>query len=112
MFLLELMANFIGLIGVGVIFWGAMRAIIGLLRSESSKSAGALICKQREHLRHHFGSFILLGLEFLLAADIILTIVEPSTEGLIILGSIIILRSIIGFFLDKEIGKSHNCNNE
>ena len=43
-------------------------------------------------------------LEFLIAADIIHTIVKPTLEELAILGSIVIIRTIISYFLGKEMG--------
>ena len=45
----------------------------------------------------------MLGLEFLIAADIIRTIVKPSLEELAILGSIVVIRTVINYFLGKEL---------
>jgi len=73
---------------------------------------GINICKPREMLRHQFGSYLLLGLEFLIAADIIHTIVTPDMQGLIVLGAIVIIRTITGYFLNKELKEAHNCQKE
>jgi uncharacterized membrane protein len=43
-------------------------------------------------------------LEFLIAADIIHTIVEPTLKELAILGGIVVIRTIISFFLGRELG--------
>ena len=59
-----------------------------------------------------FGSYLLLGLEFMIAADIIYTIAKPNTEGLITLGSIVAIRTVISYFLNKEIEGRHNCQDK
>ena len=57
----------------------------------------------KNQLRLHLGSYILLGLEFLIAADIIETVLHPTTERLIVLGVVVLIRTIISFFLDREL---------
>ncbi|GAI52571.1 unnamed protein product, partial [marine sediment metagenome] len=44
-----------------------------------------------------------LGLEFELAADILLTIIEPTWERLGLLGAVIAMRTILSFFLEYEM---------
>jgi Protein of unknown function (DUF1622) len=55
-------------------------------------------------VRTVFGRSILLGLEFLVAADIIRTIaVEPSLENVGVLGLIVLIRTFLSFSLEVEI---------
>ena len=54
--------------------------------------------------RSNVGRAILLGLEFLVAADIINTVaIEPTIQSLLILGGIVIIRTILSFSLEVEI---------
>lgn len=54
--------------------------------------------------RSNLGRAILLGLEFLVAADIINTVaIEPSLESLLILGGIVLIRTFLSFSLEVEI---------
>jgi uncharacterized membrane protein len=54
--------------------------------------------------RSNLGRAILLGLEFLVAADIINTVaIEPSIQSLLILGGIILIRTFLSFSLEVEI---------
>jgi uncharacterized membrane protein len=99
----------VGIIGIAVIVWGALLCFIKLLRLEYRAFKGDNICSLREALRHHFGSYILLGLEFLIAADIVRTVVNPDFEGLIILGAIVLIRTVISYFLNRELTNLHNC---
>jgi len=59
-------------------------------------------------MRHHFESYILLGLEFLVAADVVHTLTRPSLSERAILASIVAIRTVLGFFVYREIA-SHPC---
>ncbi|HKP98754.1 MAG TPA: DUF1622 domain-containing protein [Actinomycetes bacterium] len=55
-------------------------------------------------VRTVFGRSILLGLEFLVAADIIRTVaVDPSLENVAVLGLIVLIRTFLSFSLEVEI---------
>ena len=54
-------------------------------------------------LRATFGTYLLLGLEFLIASDILKTVLEPTLNELALLGGIVVLRTILSVFLNKEI---------
>jgi uncharacterized membrane protein len=55
-------------------------------------------------LRRSFGGVILLGLEILVAADLLRTIaVEPTVENVVILGAIVLIRTVLSFSLEIEI---------
>ena len=101
----------IGVMGVLVITVGTIHTFIELLKLEVKKLRGGNICPQRELIRHHFGSYILLGLEFLIAADIIDTISQPGLEEIAILGAIVAIRTVLSIFLNKEM-QNHTCNLE
>jgi len=54
--------------------------------------------------RRFFGRSILLGLELLVAADIIRTVaVTPTLESVSVLGVIVLIRTFLSFSLELEI---------
>jgi uncharacterized membrane protein len=54
--------------------------------------------------RHALGRAILLGLEFLVAADIIRTVSEvPTLEKVIVLAVIVLIRTFLSFTLEVEL---------
>jgi uncharacterized membrane protein len=54
--------------------------------------------------RENLGRAILLGLEFLVAADIINTVViEPTLESVAVLSAIVLIRTFLSFALETEI---------
>jgi uncharacterized membrane protein len=55
-------------------------------------------------LRRNLGRSILLGLEVLIVADIVRTIVVDQTlESVAVLGAIVVIRIVLSFSLDVEI---------
>jgi uncharacterized membrane protein len=55
-------------------------------------------------LRRNLGRCILLGLEVLIVADIVRTIiVEPTFESVAVLGAIVVVRILLSFSLEVEI---------
>jgi uncharacterized membrane protein len=53
--------------------------------------------------RYRFGGWLIVALELQLAADIASTIVSPSTQHLIELGAIALIRTFLNYFLSKEL---------
>lgn len=99
----------IGTVGVAVITWGVILVAFRLLRAEFGRLKGRRICKEREVLRHQLGSYLLLGLEFMIAADVIATIIHPTIKEIAVLASIVVIRTIISYFLDREMADSYFC---
>ncbi|MGW1341423.1 DUF1622 domain-containing protein [Kribbella sp. NPDC002412] len=57
-----------------------------------------------QQLRVNLGRVILLGLEILIVGDIIRTIiVETSVESVLVLGLIVVIRTVLSFALEVEI---------
>ncbi|WP_200841266.1 DUF1622 domain-containing protein [Geminicoccus flavidas] len=94
-------ARGIEFVGVAVIVLGAVAATLHylwrLLRSGSSTVV-------YDAFRASLGRAILLGLEFLVAADIIGTVaVDPTLENLGVLAVIVLIRTFLSFSLEVEI---------
>lgn len=60
----------------------------------------------KEYIRLNLGQWLTLALEFELAADILRTAVAPSWNDIGQLAAIIIIRTVLNFFLQKEINKA------
>lgn len=87
--------------GVAIIVVGAVAALTNfLLCLGNSGPQEAKIGQFRSNL----GRSILLGLEFLVAADIINTVaMEPNLESLAVLAGIVLIRTFLSFSLEVEI---------
>jgi uncharacterized membrane protein len=58
---------------------------------------------QRKAIWQRFAMWLLLGLEFELAADIIRSVVSPSWRDLGQLGAIAVIRTFLNYFLEKDL---------
>ena len=85
---------------MAIIVVGAMIATVAFLRG--GPVAGW--AKAYRRYRADLGRGILLGLELLVAADIIGTVaVTPSLRSLAVLGLIVLIRTFLSFSLEVEI---------
>lgn len=100
---LNLLATIISVTSLLIVTYGALVSIISFLRNELKRFTGNYSITNIRKLRAIFGTYLLLGLEFLIASDILKTVLEPTLNELAILGGIVILRTILSVFLNKEI---------
>jgi uncharacterized membrane protein len=94
----ELVAKVIDAVGVAVIVGGVV------LATTLSARSGANWDQRFRDYRRGVGRSILLGLEFLVAADIIRTVaVSPTFRGVGVLAIIVLIRTFLSFTLELEI---------
>jgi uncharacterized membrane protein len=98
----------IGVLGVLVIIYGVASGLVHFLQTEFHAARGRSVEEYRKRLRHVLGYYLLLGLEFLIAADIIDTLMKPSVQDLIVLGSIVLIRTVISYSLNTELRTERN----
>jgi uncharacterized membrane protein len=97
--LIALSAHVMEAAGVGAMVLGALLAAI-LLAVRRGLAPG----EAYRHFRLNLGRAILLGLEFLVAADIIRTVSEePTLRGVAVLGLIVLIRTFLSFTLTVEL---------
>ncbi|WP_163998839.1 DUF1622 domain-containing protein [Pyxidicoccus caerfyrddinensis] len=86
--------------GVAVMVLGmGLAAVLTLVRGR-----GRPVREVYRSLRNLLGSAILLGLELLVAADIIRTVTEdPTLRQVLVLGLIVLIRTFLSFTLEVEL---------
>jgi len=75
---LNLLATIISVISLLIVTYGAFIAIISFIINELKRVTGAYTPTNIRKLRAVFGTYLLLGLEFLIASDILKTVLEPT----------------------------------
>ena len=103
---LNTIAVIIAIAGSVIIIWGTFVTAVLFLKSEWSKLFGKNEKLQDVNIRYRISSYLLLGLDFMLAADIIHTIHNPVLNELYILAIIVAIRSVISYFLHREMYRS------
>ena len=97
--LLHIAAAVIGLVGALVMLWGFVQAVWSFIGTELRGGHA----RERAALRTSLGYYILFGLELLIVADVIETITAPDFKHVLVLGLIVVIRTVIGFGLNWEM---------
>lgn len=85
--------------GVAAIVLGAIAATVIAIRGLVRRSGPVYVPYRRS-----LGRSILLGLELLVAADIIKTVaLTPTLESVAVLGGIVLIRTFLSFSLELEV---------
>ncbi len=97
-FFVEHVGLTIDFIGVMAIVAGLAYAAIELLRSKANRA------ERIRQLRQNVGTGILIGLELLIAADIVRTVaITPTLESVAVLGLIVLIRTFLSMTLQVEL---------
>ena len=90
------------LIAAAVIAYGAIEALVGLLIPRRQFVKRKMLHKRR-HVFLRFGVWLLLGLQFELAADIVRSAISPTWTDIGQLGAIAAIRTVLNYFLERDI---------
>ena len=98
---IHVVTRVVEVVGIAIIVLGAFGSLLAFLvqlgRGQPMEASVA-------GFRSSLGRSILLGLEFLVAADIVNTVaIEPTLQSLAVLAGIILIRTFLSFSLEVEI---------
>ena len=98
--LVELIGAVFGYIGIVImVIWGAKSLYLLVYRWLIDHKI------PMGKIRIKLGHYLVLALEFLVAKDILESIVNPSYQGLITLWAIVAIRTVLSYFTNKEIAE-------
>ncbi len=95
-FALNVVGSLIVIFGIGV-------SLLEFLKKEIAAREDPV--QMNEKIRIKLGSYLVLGLEFFIAGDIVRTIITPTWESLGMLGAIVVIRTILSYFLTRDLKK-------
>jgi uncharacterized membrane protein len=85
---------------VAIVSYGALEAFVRLLVIMATPR---VTHGQRKTIWRRFGTWLLLGLEFQLAADIIGSVLSPTWQDIGELGAIAVIRTFLNYFLERDL---------
>lgn len=88
------------LAGITIIAIGALEAFIGTMRTIVPSTN---LHSRKKEVWRRFGTWLLLGLEFELAADIVRSAIAPTWMEIGELGAIAVIRTFLNYFLEKDL---------
>ncbi|MCH9730259.1 MAG: DUF1622 domain-containing protein [Actinomycetia bacterium] len=98
--MVDLMVRLIEACGAVVIMIGAIVAIVKFAIALTQRNIN-----QFSAVRLSLARFLVLGLEFQLAADVLRTAISPSFEEIGKLAAIATIRTVLNYFLNREIAQ-------
>lgn len=93
----------LNVVGALITIWGTLISLFEFLKKEIFRKEKSI--QLNEAIRLKLGSYLVLALEFFIAGDIVKTIITPTWETLGILGAIVVIRTILSYFLTKDLKK-------
>ena len=93
----------IGILGGLIILLGVLHGFTMLLKYLFSKHQHEGEPMRLDKIRLDLGRFIILGLEFFIAKDIIGTLITQNWNEIGQLAVLIVIRTILSYFLAKEL---------
>ncbi|SDJ08411.1 Uncharacterized membrane protein [Pedobacter sp. ok626] len=102
-YVLQSLSEIISYASIAIICYGAALGLLKFISNELSRFKNSFSLEKTVQIKIEVGYYLLLGLEFLIASDIIDTILNPSFDDLGILAGTVVIRTGLSFFLNKEI---------
>ncbi|WP_196885725.1 DUF1622 domain-containing protein [Aureivirga sp. CE67] len=110
---LDELSDIVDVIGILILMFGFLKGIIELIKTEiKALNKKENIYASIQTLRSKVGLYILLALDFLIASDIIGSVVHKTQDELFKLAIVIVIRIVIGYFLSKEITEIREYSKE
>jgi len=85
-------------IGTTIIIYGGLKATAMIFLSEVFRRSRDL-----EKIRKELTNRILFGLEFYIVVAVLATLRNPTTQDLTVLGTVVLIRTVLGYFLSREV---------
>jgi uncharacterized membrane protein len=90
------------MVSIAIMLVGAIRFTLGFATAELTRK-GQERLQGIDRSRMELGRYILSALELLIVSDIIHTALSLALADLLFLGLLVLIRSTISFFLNREI---------
>ena len=107
--LIQLVRSAVEWAAFGIEILGAMIIVAGILRMAITRGTVRFLLKldepgAYESYKHQIGRSLLLGLEFLVAGDVVRTVaLEPTLDNVTVLGMLVLVRTFLSWSLTVEI---------
>jgi len=101
--ILEWLALVVDLTGALIMIWAFVSAVIGLVNGSLRADNERGRIRNMQVVRCGLGVKLVFALELMIISDLFVTIVSRSIDDLILVGGLVVIRTVISYFLNKEI---------
>ena len=99
-------ARVVEVLAVVIIAFGALETFVRVVRHVAHLSPGT---GWRKQLFVRFGIWLILGLQFALAADIVRSVIAPTWNDIGQLAAIALIRTFLNYFLERDLGEAEEA---
>ena len=101
--ILEWLAFVIDIVGALVMAWAFVTSVFGLLKGSIVGGDAHSRIRNMQVVRCDLGVKLVFALELMIISDLLRTLISRSIDDMILLGGLVVIRTVIGYFLNKEI---------
>ncbi len=101
--IINILSFSLNIVGAAIAVWGIVYSLLNFIWKELFNRKKAI--ELNEVIRLKLGSYLVLSLEFFIAGDIVKTVITPSWDSLGMLGTIVVIRTVLSYFLTKDLSK-------
>ncbi len=102
---LEWLAVVIDLTAVLIMIWAFVAAVFGLVRGSISAGDAHSRIRNMQAARCGLGVKLVFALELMIISDLFHTIISRSVDDMILVGGLVVIRTAIAYFINKEIAE-------
>ena len=99
---LEWVATSVDLVGVTIMVLGFLLALVKFVPT-LARRPGAETIQEIQMIRCNLGTYLVFALELMIVSDLIVSVMSHELQDLYFLGALVAIRTLIAFFLNKEI---------
>ena len=105
--ILEWLAVVIDLTGSLIMVWAFIASVVSVVGSEFRRGGARNRFRDLQVARCELGTKLVFALELMIVSDLLQTIISRSIDDLIFLGGLVVIRTTIAYFLNREIQEVH-----
>ena len=104
---MEWAATAIDLTGSLIMVWAFVTSVIAIVGSMVRGGDTQTRFRDIQIARCELGTKLVFALELMIVSDLLQTVISRSIDDLIFLGGLVVIRTTIAYFLNKEIQEVH-----
>lgn len=99
----EVLVAILNIISIIILIVGVVHAVWSFLKCEFQSRPKSIVARHNTFIKNYLGSYILLSLELLIVADTVESIIKPTFQDIFKLAILVIIRTVLSYFLNMEI---------
>ncbi len=101
--IVEWLALAVDVVASAIMVWAFLVSVYGFLKASFGGGVPAERIRRLQVVRCGLGMKLVFALELLIISDLLQTVVSRTMESLLFLAALVLIRTIVAYFLNREI---------